>query len=79
MTTKSKAKPADAAKPIIPKPQTVLTIGAGQIGPYGYVSGLLVSDVPSEVIDANADWMTADADAVKSAKIAGADVVPYRG
>ena len=81
--TKARAKPV-AAKAVQVEaapdgPQTALTTAAGQIGPFGYVAGLLLTDVPPEVIKANRLWMTADADAVSVAQAAGADSVPYRG
>ena len=80
--TKARAKPV-AAKgvqvEVVPAgPKTALTTAAGQIGPFGYVAGLLLTDVPPEVIKANRLWMTADADAVAVAQAAGADSVPYR-
>ena len=81
MTTKSKATPVVSTpeQQVPSKPQTVLTTAPGQIGPYGYIGGLLLTDVPPDVIAGNPGWMSTDPDAVKAAKAAGAAVLLYRG
>lgn len=78
--TKAKTQARAAAAPTAPaKPQTALTIATGQIGPYGYGAGLLINDVPPDVISANPEWLSADPEAVKKAQAAGVDAVPFRG
>lgn len=59
-------------------PRTVLTLAAGQFGPFGYVAGILITDVPPEVVNGCKDWLTDDRDLVAAAMVAGKDAVPYR-
>ena len=75
--TKPKGKPM-AANHMLQKPQTVLTTAPGRFGPYGYGAGLLITDVPPDVAEANGSWLSCDPTAVKAAKAAGAYAVPYK-
>ena len=74
VTAKPSARPA---KPV--SHCDVLTTANGQIGAYGYSRSLIITGVPAALVDVHAAWMNADAAAVKAARAAGADVVPFRG
>lgn len=81
-TTKTKlpraAPPPQESPQISSCPRTALTLSAGQLGPFGYVAGILITDVPAEVVAAGRDWLTDDRDTVAAALAAGKDAVPYR-
>ena len=81
-TTKTKSpRTAPSSKELAQAPsgpRTVLTLAAGQFGPFGYVAGVLITDVPADVVTAGQDWLTDDRDTVAAAIAAGKDAVPYR-
>lgn len=81
-TTKTKsARAAPPAQELVHAPagpRTVLTLAAGQFGPFGYVAGILITDVPPEVVNDCKEWLTDDCDLVAAAMVAGKDAVPYR-
>lgn len=82
MTKKATIQPAPAAapKPVkVPTHYDVLTTANGQVGAYGYSRGIILTGVPAHQVKAHTAWMTADAAAVKAARVAGATVVRFKG
>jgi len=84
MTKKATMQPAQVAT-VASKPakvathHDVLTTANGQVGAYGYSRGIILTAVPADLVEVHAAWMNQDAAAVNAARVAGADVVPFRG
>ena len=74
-----RARLATPAAAKMPPRRDVVTTGKGQMGVFEYSRGIILVGVPADLIERHSDWMNPDAAAVKAARAAGADAVPFQG